>query len=224
VTERTPPNDSERWKRHTRLHYDRVAEEYVETYYADLTDAPWLDRFRAALRPTQASVLDAGCGPGHFSVYLRDHRCEIVGIDGSPGMIDAARRLTPGADFRVMDFTALEFETESFDGVLCAYALLHLPTEAASAALAEFRRVLRADGVLALMVKEGRGAYITDSPLIESETCYVQLWDPSEALGLLDSAGFNVIHTDSAAAGARELQFRKLFFLAASSDTFPNND
>jgi SAM-dependent methyltransferase len=218
LRDQTPPGESGLWKHETRLHYDRVVGEYIETYYSDLTDAPWLDRFCSGLKAERPQVLDAGCGPGHFSTYLGEQGCDVVGVDGSTGMIAAARRLTPRGDFRVMDFTELDFESGSFDGVICAYALLHLPKDDALTALSEFRRVLRAGGVLALIVKQGQGTHVLDSPLVANETCYVQLFEPEETRAMLNRAGFKVIDTDSANAGALELQFRKLFFLAVRRD------
>ena len=42
-------------------------------------------------------VLDLGCGPGRTAQYLWKHyNCEVVGVDASPGMLEAARRDFPG--------------------------------------------------------------------------------------------------------------------------------
>src|SRR5262245_54986527 len=47
------------------------------------------------------TVLDAGCGTGYLSRKLRDRGAHVTGVDFSPRMIEIARTLDPGIDFRV---------------------------------------------------------------------------------------------------------------------------
>lgn len=65
-------------------------------------------------------ILDLGCGDGVLTRQLAERGCEVVGVDTSPDMIEAARGL--GLDARVMDGHALEFEAE-FDAVFSNAAL-----------------------------------------------------------------------------------------------------
>jgi len=65
-------------------------------------------------------ILDLGCGDGPLTRKLADLGCNVVGVDGSPEMIDAAKKL--GLDARVMDGQALAFENE-FDAVFSNAAL-----------------------------------------------------------------------------------------------------
>jgi trans-aconitate 2-methyltransferase len=58
-------------------------------------------------------VLDAGCGTGRVTAALLERlpRGEVVAVDGSPAMVEAARaRLGAAADVRVADLLALELE------------------------------------------------------------------------------------------------------------------
>jgi trans-aconitate 2-methyltransferase len=58
-------------------------------------------------------VLDAGCGTGRVTAALaaRLPRGEVVAVDGSPAMVEEARRrLGAGADVRVADLLELELE------------------------------------------------------------------------------------------------------------------
>jgi SAM-dependent methyltransferase len=73
-------------------------------------------------------VLDLGCGDGTLTVQLISSGCAVIGVDASPEMVEAARRL--GIDARVMDGRALQFERE-FDAVF-SNAALHWMTEPAS--------------------------------------------------------------------------------------------
>ncbi len=67
-------------------------------------------------------VLDAGCGPGFFSVVLGEEGHEVIGIDLTENMIDHAKKNTEAcgikSEFRVMDCQNLDFEDESFDLVI----------------------------------------------------------------------------------------------------------
>ena len=69
-------------------------------------------------------ILDIGCGTGHFTEKIAATGAEVVGVDASQAMLEVARgRLDrAGASdlvrYRRMDAHALEFEDNSFDGVL----------------------------------------------------------------------------------------------------------
>ncbi|MGH7855956.1 MAG: class I SAM-dependent methyltransferase [Candidatus Binatia bacterium] len=65
-------------------------------------------------------ILDLGCGDGVLTRQLADSGCVLVGVDGSPEQVEAARRL--GVDARVMDGQSLGFENE-FDAVFSNAAL-----------------------------------------------------------------------------------------------------
>jgi 2-polyprenyl-3-methyl-5-hydroxy-6-metoxy-1,4-benzoquinol methylase len=77
-------------------------------------------RYRKSLegcRPVEGkTVLDVGCGPGHYSIALaRAGARRAVGIDFAPGMIDLARR--QAADSGVEDrceFICGDFLTQDF--------------------------------------------------------------------------------------------------------------
>src|SRR5207253_8825959 len=60
-------------------------------------------------------ILDLGCGDGALTKKLVDIGCMVVGVDGSPAQIAAARAL--GLDARVMDGERLAFDGADFDAV-----------------------------------------------------------------------------------------------------------
>jgi SAM-dependent methyltransferase len=106
-------------------------------------DAPMLERVR--LRPF-ARALDVGCGEGRFCRMLRAEGVAAVGIDPTAGLIDHARRLDPGGDYRVEAAEALGFEDGAFDLVVSYLSLIDIPD--VRAAIAEMARVLAPDGSL----------------------------------------------------------------------------
>ena len=66
------------------------------------------------------TILDLGCGDGILTLKLSQLDCRVVGVDSSPKLIAAARRL--GLDVRLADGEKLEFSAE-FDAVFTNAAL-----------------------------------------------------------------------------------------------------
>jgi trans-aconitate 2-methyltransferase len=84
--------------------YDRISEP-LERLGLEALD-------RLELRGDEA-VLDAGCGSGRITAVLRERlpRGRVIGVDGSPSMIEAARaRLGGGVELRVADLVGLELD------------------------------------------------------------------------------------------------------------------
>lgn len=80
-------------------------------------------------------VLDLGCGDGVLTELLVAAGAEVVGVDASPDMVDAAR--ARGIDARVMDGRALSFEG-GFDAVF-SNAALHWMLDPPAVAAGVFR-------------------------------------------------------------------------------------
>jgi len=70
---------------------------------------------------------DIGCGPGNSTQVLRDRypAAEIVGLDSSPDMIEAARRRLPDIAFEVADITG--WGGENFDVILANAVIQWIP-------------------------------------------------------------------------------------------------
>ena len=115
-----------------------------------------LNEFVAMLQPG-AVLLDAGCAFGRDTEFLKAKGFNVRGIDLSPALIARAEELYPGTDFKVKDVRETEFADGQFDGIWCNATLLHLKDEDIAAALAEFRRILKPGGILAVSLKKGKG-------------------------------------------------------------------
>jgi SAM-dependent methyltransferase len=133
--------------------YDAVADEYVQRIFDELQHKPLdrelLGRFADRVREI-GPACDLGCGPGHVAQYLAERGVKVIGIDFSPAMIERARRLVSGAEFRQGDMLALNEPDEAFAGIAAFYSLIHVPRESLPLALVELRRVLKPGGLLLL--------------------------------------------------------------------------
>jgi SAM-dependent methyltransferase len=103
-----------------------------------------------------ATVLDAGCGSGQYLPHLVEHagpEGRVIAFDFTPEMLRQSRQHEV-AGLVHGDVQRLPFADARFDVVLSAHMLYHVPD--IRAALREFRRVLRADGTLAIIVGSER--------------------------------------------------------------------
>jgi len=102
--------------------------------------------------PTQARILEIGCGPGYF---WRKNQPQISSgwrvamTDLSQGMLKEARtalRDSAAFSYTLLDGGCLPFPESFFDAVLANHVLYHLP--AVQPALQEIHRVLKKGGTL----------------------------------------------------------------------------
>jgi SAM-dependent methyltransferase len=90
--------------------------------------------------PKRKSLLEVGCGTGHFVRWFRDQELRVTGVDRSRTMLAEARRRGTSACV-VADAGALPFADRSFDLVALVATLEFL--EAPARALREAVRVAR---------------------------------------------------------------------------------
>jgi SAM-dependent methyltransferase len=144
--------------------FNRTAEGYLRWWAPVLAPASLrlvdrLGRIDPGLPGGEArDVLDAGCGTGSslLEAARRWPAARLVGLDASVGMLALAGReagrLPAGARERVgfieSDSASLPFADRSFDLVMTAFMLQLVPSR--PPVLAEFRRVLRPGGIVAI--------------------------------------------------------------------------
>lgn len=98
-------------------------------------------------------VLEVGPGRGETAEWIaRETGAEVVAVDQSKRMVELTR--ARGIDARVGDVQALPFEDASFDCVVAAWMLYHVPD--VERALAEIARVLRPGGRLVAVTNSSR--------------------------------------------------------------------
>jgi len=132
--------------------FNGIAEQYDQWYTSPM--GSFVDRVETELafrlfEPEKGmKVLDVGCGTGNYSIKLAKLGCGVTGADISDKMLVIAREKAKKAgvavEFMDMDAYHLDFEDESFDGVICMTAIefIKWPNEA----LEEFFRVVRKGG------------------------------------------------------------------------------
>ena len=97
-----------------------------------------------------ARVLDVCSGQGVLAAAAVARGAKVSGIDFAAEAIAIARLNVPNAEFQEGDAQALPYPSDTFDCVLCSYGIMHVPEP--DRALAEFYRVLRPGGRMAISV------------------------------------------------------------------------
>lgn len=148
-----------------------------------------LDQYRIGRWADQigGSVLDAGCGPGHWTDFLHRRGVDISGIDLVAEFVDGARRRFPEVTYQVSSLRHIDAADGSLKGVLAWYSLIHVPPAELPTILSEFSRVLAPQGHLLIGFFEGASEEPFDHAIT---TAYYQ--SVEQMTSLLRNAGFEV--------------------------------
>lgn len=146
-----------------RLMYDRESAA-LQRLHDEPENRETVERIANELAKVVAApgpIADLGCGPGSHALALARRGYDVIGVDGSPRMVDVARTRAAqdeiDATFEVHDVSArLPFADASLGGVLAILVLQHLPQPAAF--IAEIRRCLRPGGYLLIIAPVCGGA------------------------------------------------------------------
>ena len=149
----------------------QVAESHGSSTGHVLASTDWLDTHFLAMQPEYEemlrwvgiqpnwNVLDAACGGGSFLPLM----IELVGAGGKVSAIDLAPENVKTVQAKAAQNTwsnlttvdvgsvlALPYGEQSFDSVWCANTMQYLSEEEVGRAIKEFRRVVRAGGLVAI--------------------------------------------------------------------------
>lgn len=138
------------------------------------------------------TVGDLGCGTGQVSELVAPHVAKVIAVDGSPDMVQAARKRLKGlhqVDVRRGDMEALPIDEAQLDVAMVALVLHHVPDPAR--ALAEVHRVLKCGGRVMIvdMLPHDRVEY-------QQQMGHVWLGFSEKTIKkYVEAAGFDRIHT-----------------------------
>lgn len=112
-------------------------------------------------------VLDAGAGPGRFTLELLRLGAHVTALDISPGQLELLRARVPDVEAMLGDITDLsQFPDDMFDVTVCYGGPLSYVVDRAERAVAELARVTRSGGHLLVSVMGFGGPVIHFAPII----------------------------------------------------------
>ncbi len=135
-------------------------------------------------------VIDAGCGPGHWTAFLHERALAVEGVDLVPEFIAGAKQRFPDVSFRIGVLDDLQVRDGALGAILAWYSVIHTVPEHVSAHLAEFARCIRPGGSLLIAFFDGEEVAPFDHAVV---TAYY--WPVDSMRRELAGAGFDVIET-----------------------------
>jgi len=207
----------------SRYDFGPLAEDYDRWYQTpdgQMHDRAQKQDVRDLLSPAGAgqSLLDVGCGTGHWSAFFAEMGYRVTGIDVAREMIQRARIAVPDGTFRVADACELPFDDGSFD-VVASMATIEFVTEPV-AAIREMVRCARSGGVL-LIGTLNPLAPLNRQRLLAGEPPYAsaRMFSPGELRRLLRPWGRVGMRASSPAQhGPRRARARRLAALGRGPD------
>ncbi len=179
------------WNRASRLY--RSGTSPSDVFRHTLSDhEEWLEPLFRRLEPG-SEVLDLGCGCGIPDSRLLSERFRVTGVDLSDVQIERARRYVPSVRFLRADMTSVRFAPESFAGVVCLYALIHVPLEEQPTLIDRMYRWLVPDGLALVTTGETEYTGTEENWLGSNAKMYWSHADASTYARWFVEAGFRIV-------------------------------
>ncbi len=158
-------------------HFSEQSEGYARyrpTYPDELFE------FLASINAGGTKAWDCATGSGQCAIALTQHYLDVVATDASDSQIDAAAG-HPGIQYRVATAEQSGFDDDSMDLITVAQAFHWFDHDGF---FAEARRVLRADGVLAIWCYAICETTVACDALIDTLYCDIvgEFWPPEREM------------------------------------------
>jgi len=182
----------------TNYEYNRIADRKRVDFIANV--------LKTSL-PSNARILDVGCGNGVISRHLGKLGYPVLGIDVSEKTIETARSLTtlPNVSFQTKSAEELVASGEKYDAVICSEVLEHLNDP--GSLLDVLYQTLTDNGKLIVTVPNGKGpreSFVT-KPILRMRRKNNWIW--KLIVWIKKSLGYSGTTVQSAADNLDHIQF-----------------
>jgi ubiquinone biosynthesis O-methyltransferase len=180
---------------------------YEYNRIADRKRVDFIANVLKSFLPSNARILDVGCGNGVISRHLGKLGYTVLGIDVSEKTIETARSLTtlPNVNFQTKSAEQLVASGEKYDAVICSEVLEHLNDP--GSLLDVLYQTLADNGKLIVTVPNGKGpreSFVT-KPVLRLRQKNNWLW--KSIVKLKKSMGYSGTTVQSAADNLDHIQF-----------------
>jgi SAM-dependent methyltransferase len=170
--------------------YNKIAQEYEATRKHDSEDVRLLRKLVERL-PSNALMLDAGCGAGYPVTQFLAQYFQVTGIDFALKQIQLAKNRVPGVEFICADIANLPIQENTFDAVCSYYAIIHIPRNEHQKMLDGFLNILRPGGLALLCM--GAGDLPNDTSRYHSAPMFWSHFGRDTNLEMIEDAGFHIL-------------------------------
>lgn len=146
-------------------YYQKNAQKFVEgTVDVDVSE---LQNKFLKLIPSNAHILDAGCGSGRDTKFFIDQGYKVTSFDASSELVKIASEYS-GIAVQCIKFEDIEFKDE-FDGIWACASLLHVPKNKITDVFLKLSKSLKKSGILYVSFKYGDKERVDDGRLFNDQ-------------------------------------------------------
>jgi SAM-dependent methyltransferase len=186
------PINAPELRRTTQASYDAIAAQFTDVWF-NTVPGEAIEGFLEHL-PRSATLLDAGCGPGHHARFFKKAGFDPVGLDFSRSMLDIAQKKNGHIPFIHGDILSHALPKACFDGVWSAVMLNHVPAEDVPLALGNLVASLKCEGFIGINLQVGRPSEIVSR---ESDHRFFEYpTDENGIVGSVEALGVRVVDTN----------------------------
>lgn len=135
-------------------------------------------------------ILDAGCGPGHWTHHLARRGRPVRGIDLALPFVSSARRSYPDVPFGVASIDDIDEPDASLGGILSWYSTIHHAPDRITRPFGEFARTIRPGGTLLVGYFAGESLAPFDHVVAPAYQ-----WPDREMHAMVRDHGFDVVES-----------------------------
>jgi ubiquinone/menaquinone biosynthesis C-methylase UbiE len=137
--------------------FNEFASEYADRFMNIDSYRKHFDKFCDLIESRKPIILELACGPANVTRYLKQKFLDskILAVDLAPRMIDIARQMVHGVDFRVMDVRDIKSLNFKFDAIMCSFCLPFLSKSDTDKLISDCSEKLIKNGILYLSTMEG---------------------------------------------------------------------
>lgn len=137
----------------------------------------------------EGAVIDAGCGPGHWTNFLTKLALATRGVDLVPEFIERARSTYPAVPLTVGRLDDLDCGPGPVGGVLSWHLFIHHEPSTICIPLQDFSRVLGSGGMLLIGFFQG--------PIVKkfAHAAAPARWSASDLSNELKEVGFDIVES-----------------------------
>ena len=137
--------------------FDEFALEYAKNFMNIDSYRKHFDRFCDLIEKRQPKILELACGPGNVTRYLKQRfpDSEIIAIDLAPHMIELAKKVVSGVDFKLMDVRDIKLFDLEFDAIMCSFCLPFLSKSDTELLISDCSQKLNKNGIFYISTMEG---------------------------------------------------------------------
>ncbi len=153
--------------------YNEIAATYAKTFEKP---SEHIDEFLKFI-PRNGRILDTGCGLDVDAKYIQERGFALTVIDLSKKMLETAKNYAPLVKFKSLYYRKLIFPSNSFNGALSSFSIIHIPKKEVLATLKDFHKILKKEGTLYLSFQEGNSQEIfIDSPIQNNKKLFLNVF------------------------------------------------